>query len=166
MCVYIYIYIYIVLIEKKVDISHISHTTQHICNLQKLFNQKKKRKRKKKPYNGNWRTTATRYILCWMYVFFPLEWIHTAVEFTQRGYIYIYIWNYDIIHIEQEEVEKKKSKNKKLRKFHYPLIPLNIYFSLPLPLFSHWPTDLKNELCTINLKYFFKEQYSQNLKNN
>ena len=87
-----------------------------------------------------------------------------AVEFTQRGYIYI--WNYDIIHIEQEEVEKKKSKNKKLRKFHYPLIPLNIYFSLPLPLFSHRPKDLKNELCTINLKYFFKEQYSQNLKNN
>ena len=52
MCVYIYIYIYIVLIEKKVDISHISHTTQHICNLQKLFNQKKKEKGKRNPIMG------------------------------------------------------------------------------------------------------------------
>ena len=164
MCVYIYIYI--VLIEKKVDISHISHTTQHICNLQKLFNQKKKEKGKRNPIMGieGQQQQNISYVGC-MY-FSPYNGsirLYNSPKEDTYIYIYMKLW-YNSYWTRRSR--KKKSKNKKLRKFHYPLISLNIYFSLPLPLFSHWPKDLKNELCTINLKYFFKEQYSQNLKNN
>ena len=61
---------------------------------------------------------------------------------------------------------KKKKKNSiKAIKISLSInLSLNIYFSLPLPIYSHRPKDLKNELSTIKLKYFFKEQYFQILK--